>query len=191
MHPKAKYTNSLPEYLWPVADVLNSTPIGQPLDSWNNIAYIAVGGLEAVGFDRSSEQMLVVSSAGQSVIDCRTGQKVRRDREQSAYDSATLTAWPTNKDESHKIQMCGLHGGGLRAITDDGWSVVSIPIDWPQYFFILNHPGSDVFMTQLGRPAHISVLAHDYVARAFGFSWTGRTLIMADGAGVQIWGRPD
>ena len=185
------YTNSLPQHLWPVADVLSSVPIGQIPDPWSDISYVAVGGLEAVGFERATEQMLVVSSTGQSVIDCRTGAKVHRDREQSAYDPTTLTAWPTNQDENHKIQMSGLHGGGLRTITDDGWSIDSIPINWPQYFFVLNHPYSDVYMSKLGRPVQVSVLAHDYNARAFGFSWTGKTLVRADGAGVHIWGRPD
>jgi hypothetical protein len=134
--------------------------------------------------------MLVVSSNGQGVIDCQTGTKVHRDCEQPAYDPATLTAWPTNKDESYKIRMCGLHGGGLRTVTDDGWSVHSIPIDWPKSFYVLNHPGSDVFMSRFGHPVRISVLAHDCEVRAFGFSWTGNTLVLAGSAGVRIWGRP-
>src|SRR5262245_46628881 len=183
------YTHCLPQYLWCVAEVLRNARIGQLPDAWRHISYVAVGGLEAVGFERATEQLLVVSSRGQSVIDCRTGEIVHRDREHSTYDPTTLTAWPTNKDQSFKVQMCGLHGGGLRTGADDGWSIDVIPIDWPKAFFVLNHPNSDVFMSKLGRPVHISVLAHDYEAHAFGFSWTGKTVVKADGAGVQIWGR--
>ena len=84
-----------------------------------------------------------------------------------------------------------LHGGGLRSTTSDGWSVAALGLDWPKHFFLLNHPGSDVYMFKIGREPQFSVVAHDYEARAFGFSWTGRTLILADGAGVRIWGRPN
>jgi hypothetical protein len=187
----SRYTHALPQHLWPVADLLNNAAVGQIPDPWSDIAYVAVGGLEAVGFETVTERMLVVSSTGQSVIDCQTGEKLHRDRQRSAYDSSTLTAWPTNQDEDNRIQMCGLHGGALRTVTDDGWSIDAIPIYWPKYFFVLNHPNSSVFMSKLGRPVHISVLANDYQPRAFGFSWSGKTLIKSDGAGIYIWGRPD
>lgn len=185
-----KHTHVLPETLWLVADEIAKRSVGTMPDPWRLIGEVAVGGLVAVGFAVGSERLLIVGSAGQTIVDCTTGQRVFRDRACDGYCAETLSAHELDQVPSETIRMCGLHGGGLLSITADGWSVDALAIDWPRHFFILNHPGSDVFMTKLGRVPEFAVVAHDYEARAFGFSWTGRTLIIADGAGVRIWGRP-
>lgn len=185
-----KHTHVLPEALWPVADAIATRPVGTPPDPWRLIGNVAVGGLVAVGFASSSERLLIVGSSGQTIVDCTTGHRLFRDRERDGYCAETLSARGLDQSSSEEIRMCGLHGGALRSVTTDGWSACALAIEWPRQFFILNHPGSDVFMTKLGRAPEFSVLSSDYEARAFGFSWTGRTLILADGSGITIWGRP-
>lgn len=180
----------LPEALWPVVDEIAKRPVGALSDPWRLIGDVAVGGLVAVGFESGSERLLIVGGAGQTIVDCITGQRLFRDRERDGYCAETLSAHALDQISSDTIRMGGLHGGGLRSVTADGWSVDALAIKWPRHFFILNFPGSDVFISKLGRVPEFNVVAHDYQARAFGFSWTGRTLILADGAGVRIWGRP-
>ena len=184
-----QYTYTVPATLQPVIDILHQTPLGKISSPWRYLGELAVGTLEAVGFDPSSERLLIVSGNGQSVVDAATGTILHRDHKRSNYDPKTLRAWPTNKEEAGSVRMSGRDGGGLRSKTDDGWSVDILPIAWPQSFYILNHPGSDIYLAKIGYPVRVNLLVKDHGCRAFGFSWTGNTLIWADAAGLKIWGR--
>ena len=69
-----------------------------PPSPWRRVSTIAIGGLRAVGFDRSSEYLLVISSAGRGVIDCRTGEKVARNTEEYDEDEEDLDEEIDNDD---------------------------------------------------------------------------------------------
>ena len=53
--------------------------ISTPPIPWKLVASVAIGGLRSVGFDRNSDNLLVVSSQGRGVLDCITGEKIARD----------------------------------------------------------------------------------------------------------------
>jgi hypothetical protein len=180
-----RYERPIPEHIRPVADALRAAPLGEISLPWKHIASLAVGGLEAIGFERTTENLLVASSSGQSVIDCKTGEKRYRNYEHDGYDWSALRGRALNSGDENWIEMCGLHGGGLRTVSDDGYSVRQIPLEWPICYFVLEHPKSSIYLQM----PKFDLLLKDYEARSWGFSWTGKTLVWADGSGLHIWGR--
>ncbi len=58
------------ERLKPLKEKLLSLSIDEVPAPWKLLAVFSVGGLRSVGFDRESENLLVVSSQGRGVIDC-------------------------------------------------------------------------------------------------------------------------
>jgi hypothetical protein len=152
---------------------------------------MAVGGLTAVGFDRTRDEMLVTSANGQSIISGQTGQRLYRNREQDGLDISALKGTRLDSPADERFDMAGLYGGGLRRVTDDGWAVEVVrdkcvlhPANasihfldpaWDTYkkdatFHLLDHGGEDI--------------------RACGFSWTGRSLVVATPSTLAIWARP-
>lgn len=171
---------------------LAAAPLADRAGPWRPIVTHAVGGLTAVGFDRTAEVMLVTSATGQSVIDGATGEILYRNRQDDGLDVAALKGTRLDSPADERFDMAGLYGGGLRRVTDDGWSVAHMaghallhPKDasiqflapeWDSYrkdstFHLLDRSGEDM--------------------RAFGFSWTGRTLALATPSTLVLWGRPE
>ncbi len=88
-------------HLDPLRQVLSTLPTTEPPPPWRRIGTVSIGGLRAIGFDRGSDLLLVVSSAGRGVIDCRTAKKVARDdseyyEDDEAFAMARATAGPSN-----------------------------------------------------------------------------------------------
>jgi len=156
-------------------------------DEWEHKIGYAVGGLQAVGFYRNSEKLLVVSSRGQSVIDCETGERIHRDRDNDGYDPDQLLAHATNDESLELVNMSGMDGGNLRFGNQSGWSLEWIPANWPKGYLVLNRPGSSVYMTSYGKIPDSYILYEDYAPLAWGFSWSGRTFISACSSDVDIW----
>ena len=100
-----------------------------PPSPWRRVSTIAIGGLRAVGFDRSSEYLLVISSAGRGVIDCRTGEKVARNTEEYDEDETFLEAEGIGPLLKQIVRISGLMGGGLPTSTSDGWSIELVSLD--------------------------------------------------------------
>ena len=74
----------------PVTQAIEQADIAIQAGPWRHIVTRAIGGLTAVGFDRSSETMLVCSMNGQSVIDAETGEIVYRNRDDDGLDISAL-----------------------------------------------------------------------------------------------------
>jgi len=75
------------EHLEPLKTKLLKLQIEPVRDPWNIQTSIPVGGLIAVGFDRHSDNLLIVSHQGRGVVDCCTGEKTARDYE-DYYENA-------------------------------------------------------------------------------------------------------
>ena len=69
------------EHLEPLKRKLLSLKIEKPPPPWKFKTAILVGGLCSVGFDRDTDNLLIVSHSGRSVVDCSTGEKTARDYE--------------------------------------------------------------------------------------------------------------
>src|SRR5215813_5292756 len=95
---------------------IRTAPISNPPLPWKRLVVQAVGGLTEVGFGEDSDFLLIVSSQGRGVVDCRTGERVARDRtepDDSWYDERRLLATGIGPLEGKAIRLAGLHGGGL------------------------------------------------------------------------------
>jgi len=67
--------------------------------------------------------MLVTSVNGQSVICGATGGTLYRNREDDGLDASALKGTRLDNPADERFDLTGLYGGGLRTVTDDGWSV--------------------------------------------------------------------
>jgi len=162
-----------------------------PPQPWRAVATVAVGGLRAIGFDRTSELLLVVSSSGRGVFDCASGTRVARDDEEYYEGERTLEAPGVGPLEGMTVRMSGLFGGGLPTMSADGWSIEVITLDWPEKEVLLLPPKSNLFGTLYGRPPSIHKIASDSELRACGFSYSGRSLVIATTSDLTIYGRHD
>ena len=182
--------------LEPIRKALKDAKLTREALPWRLVSERAVGGLIAVGFERNNENLLVVSPNGQSVIDCTSGEVVYRNREENGYDIENLQGRRLDNPSSPPFSMSGLDGGKLRAGTSDGWGVQEIAIEWPKTHCFLEPPNASIFFSKTSsydpfdRDSTFFLLSKDISeTRAFGFSWTGKTLIWADSSDLRIWHR--
>jgi len=100
--------------------VSDASPLG-----WDNVTTLAVGGLTEVGFSKSTNLLLIISSAGRSVVDCHSGEKVSRDYEcdGSWYDPVNMQCRGIGSISDELIAISGLCGGGLPRINRFGESI--------------------------------------------------------------------
>jgi hypothetical protein len=142
-----------------------------------------------VGFAEDSETLLVISNHSRELIDCRTGRRVSRD---TAVEHGS--AWVGAHDllghgfallAGREIRLAGISGGGLCALTRDGWGAVRLPIDWPQEFLVLTSPYSSIYNTE----APFWKIAITREPIAWGFSFSGKTLLAATGDAVRVFAR--
>ncbi len=149
----------------------------------------------AVGFEEDTDIALIVSSAGQGVVDCNTGELIFRNRDDDGYDERRLLGCRLDASKRAHVPMAGIHGGALKCVTDDGWHAQAITLKWPETCYLLEKPGASIFFSQLkfreaGRDGSFTLLSKDAETNvAFGFSWTGKTLVRATSSDIQIWHR--
>ncbi len=176
-------------HLKPLKEKLLSLSIGQVPDPWKRVATLAVGGLRSVGFDRESENLLVVSSQGRGVIDCLTGEKVARDYEEFYGNETRLEAQGIGILSDRTIRMSGLFGGGLPSITEDGWQLECVTLKWPEQMLILLPPSSHLYGSATGDSDTMTKVFEDSCIRAYGFSYTGRSFITATTNDLTVFAR--
>ena len=174
------------DHLEPLRRRIRSAGIAASPPPWTRLAIHAVGGLTEVGFADDSDFLLVVSSQGRGVIDCKTGERVARDPaepDDSWYDERRLRAQGIGPLENHIVRLAGLHGGGLLTCGQGGWSVESLPLDWPDVSLLLVEPWRSIFDEKTG----FTKLAVEREVRAFGFSDTGASLVLATSSDVFVF----
>lgn len=175
-----------------IKTALTAAPEVKKFGPWRLVTERAVGGLFAVGFERISEDLLIISMNGQNVIDCKTGLLVFRDRDQKSFDDEQLYGRRLDKPEAPQIDMAGSCGGGLKRETSDGWTVDDFPIDWPETFLILQPPKASIYMNdpklaEYKKDGTFFLLWKGIGPEvAFGFSWSGKTLLLATSSSVQL-----
>ena len=87
------------------------------------------------------------------------------------------------------IKMAGLLGGGLPIITEDGWCLESVTINFPETMILLVEPGSDLYGMTWNKPDNLAKIDQQATIRAYGFSYTGQSFIVATSSDVSIYNR--
>jgi len=177
------------KHLKPLIKAIRKSPVSTPPEPWREIATVAVGGLSSVGFAKEEEHLLVVSSQGRSVIDCSTGERLERDREDYHEDTSLLEAEGIGSLAGEKIKISGLYGGGLPNSTDDMWAVHEIVLDWPESILVMTKPGSWLYGMIYDKKGDFVKIGSTLELRAFGFSPSGRSLVIATSSDVTIYHR--
>jgi hypothetical protein len=175
------------DHLEPVRKRIRAARISPPLPPWTRITDRAVGGLTEVGFAEDTDLLLVVSSQGRGVIDCRSGELVARDRtepDDGWYDERRLRAFGIGPLEGQLIRLTGLHGGGLPRCGRDGWWTEAITLEWPDVNLLLGGPWGWIF----DEKTPFVKLAVAREVRAFGFSDTGESFVLATSSDVTVFG---
>ena len=81
-------------------------------------------------------------------------------------------------------------GGGLAARTLDGWSVEKHPFAFPEEQLFVAPPGQSMLWTPRGEKIRLSKLGGFVTElRAYGFSPTGRTFVVATSSEVMMFAR--
>lgn len=176
------------DHLQPVRQKVRSAKISAPPSPWSVKTTPAIGGLTEVGFADDSDFMLVLSSQGRGVFDCRTGERVYRDPSEEDVDSwyaGVLIGVGIGPMEGKHARLAGLEGGGLLSCTKDGWNTERLAIDWPDECLLLVEPYHSIYQPD----ARFAKLAVEPTVRCFGFSFTGKSLIIATSSDVTIYHR--
>ncbi len=151
--------------------------------SWKQIGIHLVGGLFQIGYAENSDLLLVLSLNGRGLFDCLTGQKIARDREdsQETFDETTLIAKGFDLLDGQEIKTAGLFGGTLSTKTRDGWNLSIRELSYNMNGVYLNLENSDDEM----------LIADDKISeiRAFGFSETEKTFVIATNSDLTIFSR--
>lgn len=167
---------------------LSNMEIKPPPDPWQHRSISIVGGLTYIGYSSDSDLLLVVSHSGRGVFNCLTGEKLDRDYEEDfELDPIKLTSPGIGSISDQTIRIAGLTGGGLSTRTKDGWKLKAIPLPWPNYSIFLVRPWKSLFD---GIDA-VTKLEDDCVCevRAYGFSYTGRSFVIATTSDITIFTR--
>jgi hypothetical protein len=172
------------DHLEPVRKWIRAAPISPPLPPWIGLATHAIGGLTGVGFANNSDLLLVVSSQGRGVFDCRTGQRIARDRtepEVSWCDEYRLRAIGIGPLE-------GLAGFSRRGYEHcpDGYLYL-LPYGKAQDFGQFNRPAVNSTMDNFG---HIQPLAFGFAGRDAFYTGPAAELKPCSGAGLDIASSP-
>jgi hypothetical protein len=171
-------------------DRLRRIKIEQVFPPWRRTVH-AVGGLTEIGYVPASDWLLAVTSNGRGLFDCIGGQRVARDHtppeEGDWYDETGLLAQGIGPAEQQLIRLAGLHGGGLPRATRDGWSLELVAPDWPLQSIIIQPPGRCVLVERFADGC--AKIEEDHEIRAFGFSDTGRSFVVAVSHSLMIYSR--
>ena len=182
----------VPDHLRSMVARVRGAPITKPPDPWRQVGVYTIGGLTDVGFAPRSDLLLVVSSTGRGLFDCVNGQKLARDPSApnvSWHDPYHLEAQAIGPLTGAVIRTAGQFGGGLPRLTRDGWSTEKLTLDWPDVCLLLVAPGSWIYGEYYGKPADFTKVAVESEVRAWGFSPTGRSLVLASSSDFTIFGR--
>jgi hypothetical protein len=170
-------------------DVIRAMPFGEPPPPWGAVTLPQVGGTTEVGFGPASDLLLVMTHAGRGVLDCTTGELVARDdATEFPFDVQASEAEGIGPLAGCRVRLSGIHGGGLSRMTADGWGVDELAIDWPDVTLLLEPPGTSALCD--GGAAGVVKIEPDLTElRAWGFSPTGRTLLLAESGRLRAWRR--
>ena len=158
--------------------ILEQIPEGIP-NGWEKRT-LAVGGLTYIGFsEKQPEYLACISSQGQSLIDCLTGEK---QYVEELVDDDNLTAY-LNGIESEEVHIAGEEGGGLRHFSKEGNLLEQITPIWPskQIIFMPN------YCSWWRSPKDCLIVFDDYEIKTYGFNKSGNIFVIATSSDLTIF----
>jgi hypothetical protein len=153
-------------------------------EPWQKRGRVLTGGLHAIGFGEGSDLALVVTHDGRGLIDCSTGERVARDRTVIYPDERTFEIDGIGRLGGTKVATAGIDGGELRHRTQDGWLLDGTLTNNSDDVILLVPPTQALASSQ---PAIFTGFIPE--VRAFGFSPTGQSFLIATGAEVFVFAR--
>ncbi|MDE1919055.1 MAG: hypothetical protein KGH96_23710 [Sphingomonadales bacterium] len=161
-----------------------------PTMPWCKLPVVHLGGLWQVGFGSKSDYLLLVSVSGRGVVACATGEIVARDDAEYYVEPGSLEGEGIGPLQDQLVQMAGISGGGLSRATSDGWSIELHPLSWPDEELILCPPGQTMlWQSPSAGDDLIKLQPLPSPLVAFGFSPTGKTLVIATSSDLTIFYR--
>jgi hypothetical protein len=153
----------------------------------------AIGGLHEVGYATDQDLLIVLSSQGQGIFDCIKGEKIARVHDDmdwwDNYDEKTGIITGFDVLAGIEITTSGLHSEDkLPKKTADGWTLIITepePDEEPfekylvQKIHLISPDKEKIYITQDGACE----------LRAFGFSGTGNSFIVATSCTLVIYSR--
>ncbi len=159
-------------------DLIERIPHRVP-EGWEKDTF-AVGGLLYLGFSNvCTEKLISISSQGQWVIDCETGEKTQCEEN---YDEEDLIACAEAMGEE-LVPVAGEGGGGLRRFSRTGDGLAFAAPWWPKEQVIF----MPAYASWYQDPEKCSVLFDDYELRAFGFSRCGNYMAAGSSHTLEIY----
>ena len=123
-----------------LAEARALTP-GPPPPPWTAAPHVVAGGILAGGWT-SDGHIVLISSAGYSVIDPTTGARVIRNRDPettfAAFAPDPLTF--VEPETGEHVRVFGVWGGDGVHVTSDGWELEVIYPWWPEVDVLLRPP---------------------------------------------------
>ena len=171
-----------------LATLLNKIPNKDHPRGWKKVTTLAVGGLTEIGFSKVTNQLLIISTSGRSLINCINGERLARDYDEDGdwYDPINLTCQGIGPIADENILIAGLHGGGLLKCNQYGESLELTSLQWPVDDIYFCPIGKSIFTEHL--QTDCCRIFSDYV-RCYGFSWHGRFIVIATSSDETIWQR--
>jgi hypothetical protein len=160
---------------------------------WTHKNTFAIGGLDNVGYAPGQDTLIVLSSQGQGIFDCIKGEKIARQHNDSEwwqlFNQATSSILGFDILDSIEIPTSGLYGKDyLSKATTDGWTLISSAESDDKPFE--KNLGQRIYLISPDRKEK-TFIAKDGPCelRAFGFSDTGRSFIVALSCDLTIYSR--
>lgn len=168
---------------------VRSAPLAEPPAPWTTLGTVVVGGITDVGFADDSDLLLILSGHSREIADCQAGKLAARDTATEArstwYGRHDLVGNGFGPLNGRQVRLAGASGGGLVCFSRDGWGAIRLPIDWPDEYLVLTAPYTSIFQSS----AQFWKLAAVREPIAFGFSFTGQSLVAVTADEVHVYGR--
>lgn len=161
---------------------------------WTHKGTFAIGGLENVGYASEQDLVIVLSSQGEGIFDCLKGERVARKHNDADwwkdFNQTSNSIKGFDCLENIEIQTSGLYGEDhLPKTTADGWCLLISerqPDDTPFEKYLIHR----IYLISPDKREKVLVGKDGPCElRAYGFSETGASFIIALSCEVIIYSR--
>jgi len=165
---------------------------------WYHRNTFAIGGLQNVGYAKAQDILIVLSTQGQGLFNCISGEKIARLNNDLGwlehFDEITNSIAGFDCLKDIIIPTSGLYGTNcLARQTNDGWSLTTTKSinKFIANNSIISHSVTQIYLTTPNEEKYF--LGEDGACelRAFGFSDTFKSLIVATSCELIIYSRDE